>query len=272
MIWLTESQIAEFVKHYPPLEALLVLDDHRALKEEVPRLVAIRIARIDETLLYFHGSHIDGERSYLSQKGDALAGKRLERIFVYGADNKIIGSTSGKERGSDGKSFVRVKDIIGKDPNLVRYIIVLSRTAWYAHDKSHVGFERFGKLESVEKEVVIYRTPSKMKGGIARIIERARLDENVILSTHDLTEGLVRDEQEFKEVSETLNILAKRFVDGVYNKGLRSRIDKSKSKGMSGMFGSVKMLSYTMAGRVMLTLSRGDIQITFIAAEDGDPR
>ncbi|MFA6407691.1 MAG: hypothetical protein WCV80_03235, partial [Candidatus Paceibacterota bacterium] len=39
-----------------------------------------------------------------------------------------------------------------------------------------------------------------------------------------------------------------------------------------GMFGSVKMLSYTMAGRVMLTLSRGDIQITFIAAEDGDPR
>ncbi|MFA6365261.1 MAG: hypothetical protein WCW78_02570, partial [Candidatus Paceibacterota bacterium] len=272
MIWLNDSQIAEFVKHYPPLEALLVSDDHQALKEEVPRLIAIRIARIDETLLYFHGDYVDGERSYLSQKEDTLAGKRLERIFVYGTNNEIIGSTSGKERGVDGKSFVRVKDIIGKDPNLVQYIIVLSRTVWYAHNKENVGFERFGKLESVEKEVVIYRMPSKMKGGIARIIERARLDENVILSTGDLTEGLILNEPEFKEVSVALNALAKHFVDAVYNMGLRSRIDKSKSKGMSGMFGSVKMLSYTMAGRVMLTLSRGDIQITFIAAEDGDPR
>lgn len=272
MDWLTKPQIAEFTKRYPSIDALLASDDYYALKQDVPRLVSIRVARIDETLLYFHGDYLDGTRSYMTREDEKWIGTKIERIFVHGPDHEIIGSTSSKERGADGRSMVRVKDILGKDPSLVRYIVVLSRSAWYKYGRDLSGPKRFGKLVAVEKHIVIYRAPSKMKGGMEALVKRTRLDKNVVLSTHDLLNGIASNDAEYKGVNNILDTLARRFTDAVYNKGLRSRIDRSEKRGMSGTFGGVKMLSFATAGRVMITLSRADKALTFIAAEDGDPR
>jgi hypothetical protein len=42
---------------------------------------------------------------------------------------------------------------------------------------------------------------------------------------------------------------------------------------MSGVFGGTKLASYVIAGRVMLTFSNGDDNVSFVAADDdGDPQ
>lgn len=60
------------------------------------------------------------------------------------------------------------------------------------------------------------------------------------------------------------------FITRVYRCGLYDRIDACASRGMSGQFGTTMLRSYVIAGRVMLTFSRGDCQVTLLAALDDD--
>lgn len=57
------------------------------------------------------------------------------------------------------------------------------------------------------------------------------------------------------------------FWDKVCQAGLWDRIDEVSQRGMKAIFGDVSMLSYVIAGRTLVTISRGDEFISFIAAD-----
>lgn len=81
------------------------------------------------------------------------------------------------------------------------------------------------------------------------------------------TKDIINQQIVFGEI----NLLIYRFENNVYFKGLKGIIDKSKIKGMSGEFGEVELMSWTMAGSIMFTFRKGDADLTFICAENEIP-
>lgn len=66
-----------------------------------------------------------------------------------------------------------------------------------------------------------------------------------------------------------LDVYFNKFVEKVYiGQGMHKAIMNAKFKGVGGIFGQTKLLTYDIAGRLMLTFSRGDDSITFIKTSD----
>lgn len=63
----------------------------------------------------------------------------------------------------------------------------------------------------------------------------------------------------------------KDFERRVYTRGLSRVIDAERTRGMGGELAGVIILTYVMAGRVMVTLARDGEQVTVMAAEGEDP-
>lgn len=59
-----------------------------------------------------------------------------------------------------------------------------------------------------------------------------------------------------------------KFVDNVYFKGLMSKINTSRSRGMEGVFGNTTLMSYVLAGRIMFTFTQGDKSFSIVGIED----
>lgn len=68
-----------------------------------------------------------------------------------------------------------------------------------------------------------------------------------------------------------LDIYFNIFAEKIYiGKGMHEAIRTAKLKGVGGVFGETKLLTYDMAGRLMFTFSRGEESITFIKASDDE--
>ncbi len=261
------EKIDQFYNQYPALREVL---EKRPLLDSdptVPTNIYIRVERMDGNLLFFNGQGITGQGHYLCRINDAetLNGTRLERVYIVENKQKIVARKLWGPKG-----IGRVKDLFSE------YEIQVDQVAYAIKDVTHEWYEAveedpcpFGELKVREKEITIYRLP---KIGLSKLLQRARVDQHVALSTQRFMRAMLNKEPEFLEVSKKIDEMIEAFVIHVYNCGLRSRIDRSQSAGMSGQFGSVTIRSFVSGGRVMLTLERGKDQITFIVAEDGEPR
>lgn len=149
-------------------------------------------------------------------------------------------------------------------------LVQVEDTFWHAYIQG-VGQSPFGELKLAERRITVHRPPQDRKGGLKGLYESASFDRHAQLSTRQFIDGVVRNHPEYMGVSEQLDALIDQFVSAVYNKGLRSRIDRSRSSGMSGKFGDVKLMTYVMAGRVMLTFNRKSTSVSLVASEDGAP-
>ncbi len=97
------------------------------------------------------------------------------------------------------------------------------------------------------------------------------IDPNEPLNHDDLLmKVLYRDSPEHKwaeAVSKKLGELADKFRISLFDAGWGVANDSMTEARIRTDFGDVKMLSIVSAGRVMMTLSRGNDNITFICAE-----
>jgi len=117
-------------------------------------------------------------------------------------------------------------------------------------------------------KVTIYKPP---RDGWSGLYRRARLGDTY-LTTRPLLRGIVSNDPDWLAISDRLDQLAEAFESRVYLKGMRDKIDSSEMKGMASQWGNVKVMTYAALGRVMITLDEPRYQITFMAAEDGEPR
>jgi len=81
-------------------------------------------------------------------------------------------------------------------------------------------------------------------------------------------------EELFGAEMQLLHLEFHQFINHVYRRGLYERIDKCRKRGMSGVFGQTKLLSFVTAGRIMLTFGRTQEDLSpsvSFLCEDGDP-
>lgn len=76
----------------------------------------------------------------------------------------------------------------------------------------------------------------------------------------------------YQTLSRELSPLVKEFERRVYlDGGLVAAIDACAVRGMSGILGDITMRTFTMAGRVMVTIEQGDSSVSVLAAQGENP-
>lgn len=75
----------------------------------------------------------------------------------------------------------------------------------------------------------------------------------------------------YRMLLDELGPIVKDFEREVYTRGLSRVIDAEPTRGMGGELAGVTILTFVMAGRVLVTLTRDGEQVSVMAAEGEDP-
>lgn len=75
----------------------------------------------------------------------------------------------------------------------------------------------------------------------------------------------------YRMLLDELGPSVKDFERDVYTRGLSRVIDAEPTRGMGGEIAGVTILTFVMAGRVLVTLTRDGEQVSVAAAEGEDP-
>lgn len=109
--------------------------------------------------------------------------------------------------------------------------------------------------------VTIFKAP---KQGFQKLLQTANLSRNVRI-TDLMSVGMAAyyGNPEAIAAQALLKDAVKRFTQKVA-KPLWKKLDASDNRGFKGIFGSTELLTYSIAGRVMLTFNSGKDQITLV--------
>jgi hypothetical protein len=211
----------------------------------------IFVQRADPELLYRQADNTDGTRSYCGNEKD-YRGSREEKAcgvaIMPDGSHKIVFRMIWGDR----SNRRRVRD--GFDSEKVDHVLWITTYVWHkpATEEQERNGTYLGEKVETERIYTVYLAPKN--GGFAKLRETADLGKNVELSTHMMMQGVLDHNEEFEQVSAKLSALAHRFENEVYLRGLKKLVQKSKKRGMSGTFDGVLLMSWVMAGRIMVTL------------------
>ena len=222
-----------------------------SLYAEVKNTVSIRVQRADPGLMYLQASNADGESKYCIRE-DSSKGSRLEVACAVDVTGKVV-----VRKTWDRLCQGYVKDIFQKvSSDSIQYILWLSTSIW--HKPTSEIQERngvyLGKMTEVERTYTVF--PAPKDGNFTKLLAITDIKKNVWLSTRMLLNGLLNHDTELDLVNKMLYDCVDQFEKGVYLNGLKELIEKSDSRGMSGTFNGVSLMTYVMCGRVMITLEK----------------
>lgn len=215
-----------------------------------PKIIGIDVKIADENLMYFQADNVEGYGHFILHDTDSslTATKQQYLCAVGGADRAWRQMSWGLGDTHFGKDIF----LHPVHPDHAKYVFVVTHYNWYK--EASEAEQRNGKYQgehvSWEIRYTIYYPPPE---GFRYLIANADIKKNVELTTRTLTNGLLMKQQEFEEASEILQRLAKKFEEKVYKHGFRELVRKSELKGMSGIFNGVKLMSWQMCGRLMIT-------------------
>ncbi len=209
--------------------------------------VSIRVQKADPSLLYWKPDNVYGLRHFVCREG-GQSGTREEWAYVM---NDGGGVWTWANWGTKDNRFI--KDVIhGHHPAHIGYILIVSRYNWYAPatEPEKAKHRSHGKHCARQIEYVVHLPPTE---GFEHLFRTADVRKNVELTERLLSNGIMAEIPEFQEANDILYEMAKDFESAVYLKGLREIIHKSDKRGMSGTFNGVQLMSWVMAGRLMMT-------------------
>jgi len=266
-----KSKVMKLLKQFPPIEKLIEKEHIAGAPDPA---VAIRVQRADPTFLYWRAHNVDGITSYLGPTSDEPEHRghiatRSEYLVVVNMENTISYKMIWRKRDKQ-----LVKGVFFyESPEKVAYFIWVSVWNWHhdaTEEERNKGFH-LGHHVNTALEFYVFLPPKEYS--FSELLKKASLKENVRLNQRDILDGCLKENKEYLWVGEQLGGLAAFFSHGVYLKGLKKIIDRSPKRGMSGIFGGVRLMTYVSAGRIMFTLQKDNNDITFIGAEDqDDPR
>lgn len=229
---------------------------HEEVVQGVPNTeVSISVQRVDHSLMYWEPQGVDGHNHFVvSQEGKS--GTYTQFAFILNTHGDIVRRID-RIRGEYHpfrENFVTPPAIY---PGHVGYVLVVTRYDWFhsaTKDEEKAGLAH-GAHCARQVQYTVYLPPRE---GMQHVVETADICKNVELSENLLIRGFIAEDEQFKQVMNTLNRLATEFEEQVHEKGLSILIDKSKMRGMSGQFGQVSLMSWTMCGRLMVTFEAPD--------------
>lgn len=149
----------------------------------------------------------------------------------------------------------------------VESIVWVTRETWYPQGSDLSGHS--GNVRPVRRNVwfTVYQQPRQ---GWRELYWTADPMVNVKLYGWKLLPGPATPDSVRMRIVNHLGQLAQEFQHRVWATGLGRTIDASRKKGMSGQFGSVKVMSYIICGRLRIQFDRGNASLTLGGNEDVD--
>lgn len=224
---------------------------HGRFPQDKPVTLRIFVERADPELLYRKADNVDGERSYCC-KENGHRGSRKEKAcgVTIRPDGKH--EIVFRKIWDESNSRKHVRDCFGSEK--IDYILWITTYTWYkpATEKQERLGIRLGEHIETERIYTVYLAPKD--GDFTKLRETTDLCKNVRLSTRMLMSGIIEHNTEFEQANAMLTTLASTFETLVYLRGLKELVRKSKQRGMCGTFDGVNVMSWVMAGRIMVTL------------------
>ncbi len=214
--------------------------------------VRVVVQRADTSLMYRRPNNAEGCRPDGSCSWICTSDGHKATLHEYGQciredETVILFDDEGKTRTD--KSFVLGKHRVILRNNF-KYILWVKVYDWYEQGDGDNG--EAGPFVKTELIYEIHLPPKSMS--FLELARMANLAKNVELTTRDLMNGIMRQDPAYLRASERLQEIAHSFQTRVYERGLRKLIDASDSSGMCGTIGSVHVMSWVMAGRIMITM------------------
>ncbi|HVX23931.1 MAG TPA: hypothetical protein VG992_01145 [Candidatus Saccharimonadales bacterium] len=268
-------RVQQLVRQYPFLEEVLRFERHRSNGGEIRPV--IRVKRGDADLLFQRADNIDGRRSYTWTTEDrSLKGSRFE----YYRPVSRTGETGGirdwravREGGHD--HYVRdlfthdfrdwgSTSSLGEDAfEVVGSIVWVTREEWYPESAE------VGRDEPVARDITItlYQEP---RDGWRRLYATADPLVNVNLYGSMLFPGFNPNDPFMRVIYDRLVRLGMEFQERVWKTGLGPVIIESPARGMSSDMGGIKVMSYILAGRMLIQFEQGNASFTMKGEDELD--
>lgn len=239
--------------------------------------VKIDVQRADANLLYWKPNDFGGVGgSYHVDPIRNLKGQRQEQCALLSKDPSAPAPRFLRRASFGADEYLR--DVLFGALGIYKRtgsIVTRTVTEWYEDEPSYErGF--IGEPKRIEVRITLHKEPPKGPtevfpdsevDGWSRLIDETDVYHNVklfggmLLINPDLSSVWVR------ELMAIVGQYAQNFERLVWRRGFGQIVDQSKMKGMSGMFGDIKVTSYVMAGRTLVQLERGDVRFTMIGQD-----
>lgn len=215
----------------------------------------VKVQRMDEDLMFFKGdSAFDGKYVGRNAKKRQI-GTRYVYAFVFDKESVLQEMVMWGRK----NTLTRVRDMVL--PRSTYYIVIVSAYTWYKYSDQGPTGSPIGR----DIEIVIYCLPSF--GDVGALLDRADILKNVLLTnTVDLWLSADCGDREAGKAVVALKDLCGYFDEEIYQKGLQGKIEKASGP-LSATFGRIRVMTFTSAGRTLITLKWDEEQITFIGAE-----
>jgi hypothetical protein len=266
---MTKSKVQSLINEFPFLEAILKKYYNLTLDTwNLPRYLKfnIKVARMDENLLYFTGDYLDGKN------GALLREKQQGALYydVYFVDNsKVTFESKLRDRQSP---FLK-EDIyyyFFEHKTYPEYIIKCKEVEWYNATCEEQVIEQ--NLSSIERTITIYKQPIKT---LREMMYGENMMFNVNLTTDMVIKFAIESSDEWKVIEPIFrsNIATyKHFFEA----NLQSHIYHSKKHSHVYAYDGLTVRIMAMAGRCITTIEEDSThdQVSFIGLDEpsGDTR
>jgi hypothetical protein len=227
--------------------------------------IDVDVQRMDSNLMYFTGDYLDGTNGALLKEGSV--GSLSYDVYFIDARNTIIRSQKRRER--DTMFIMRALELLSKvqkEAVDVSIIVKVETIKWYKPDNS--GNANYEAFQNEKMNIVIYKEP---KEGLKTFLSVRESIVDVEMTPDLLITLMIKHPEKYKIIEERFNVIKKRFKS-VFEMYLQSFMYEHRS--FDFKIGDITFRSLSMAGRLLITLEKGNAQVTYAALDQkkGDCR
>lgn len=269
---MNKQKLEKMEQEFPFLKEFLAKNFGEFLKDKKTSL-EIKVERIDANLLFYRGDHADGHQSrFLKEKH---YGSLFTSLFFINDIGKTTFYHFGPLREYsllDIKNISLISRILrGNTINeCIHYIIKGEIETWYEYEKDEKGHnvEVFKHFDNRKVRLTIYKEP---ENGLDSLLNDPDLINKVQITIKLLNSLYYSHKDYYDQIQNYLDELKDKFKP-FFEKYLQAPMYKERS--FNCEFGSVKFLSVSLAGRLLITLDTPQSQISFMALDEekGDSR
>ncbi|HRX63480.1 MAG TPA: hypothetical protein P5060_00015 [Candidatus Absconditabacterales bacterium] len=235
------------------------------LKGDKRFIVNVDVQRMDSSLMYFTGDYLNGTNGALLKKG--FVGSLCYDLYFIDSKNAII--KSQKKRDRDAMFIMRALELIAKitkEDLDVSTIVKVETTKWYKPDDN--GNADYKTFQDEKINVVIYKEP---KEGLNTFLSARESIIDAEMTPDLLIKLMCKQPEKYKVIEDRFNIIKKRFKS-LFEMYLQSFMYEHRA--FKFKIGDISFRSLSMAGRLLITLEKGEAQVTYAAVDqkEGDCR
>lgn len=257
------TKLEKMEQEFPFLKSFLDKNFGTFLKDERTEL-DIKVKRIGPDVLYFKGDFLDGQNDrWLKEK---QYGSGWTSVFCIGKSNQVTWMKFGK------LSYNKLRNYLKDEYSKIKFIVTAETKVWYDYEwrEDNDGFKQsvnsFKHFSKREVEITIHKCQGKELKDLVN-------DEQLITKVHLTTklwadlgiENLWEPNKEYQIIEERINKITKKFKT-FFEKYLQTSMYKERSFNFE-IDENIKFLSFSCAGRLIITLDTKDNQISYIALD-----